>query len=155
MASAVWLHGYEDGVDLCQHFGIIQLQNPTFLGSIVFVENTQAERLFPIRSTPAPYLKRASILDLRLVKVVGVEDQRLPFCIEHAAIGLLGPGAGHIVDFRYVEVSRSHKFPNVTVLGQEFVLLVKRSIPVMKSLDQILDLSRQLPRSCLVFRGML
>jgi hypothetical protein len=31
LASTSWFDGYKDGVDLCQHLRVIELQNPTLL----------------------------------------------------------------------------------------------------------------------------
>jgi hypothetical protein len=39
IASAVRFQGYEYSVNLCEGLGILRLQNPAFLGSIVFVED--------------------------------------------------------------------------------------------------------------------
>src|SRR6266849_3466605 len=118
MAPAVGFHGHEHGIDLSQHLRIIQFQYPAFLGSVVLIENAETERLGPVRSTAAPYLKSAGILDLRLlVEVIGIKDERLPFRVENAAIGFLGlTGAGDDVDFCDVAIACSHEFANVTIL---------------------------------------
>ena len=57
VASAVRFYGHEDRVNLCQGFGIIEFQNPALLGSIVFVENAQIQRLLKVGATTSPCLK--------------------------------------------------------------------------------------------------
>src|SRR5712691_1714092 len=119
MATAMWFHGYEHGIDLGQHLGIIQLQYPAFLGRIVLVENAQAECLATVRSATAPCLKGTSVLDPRfLVQIVGVKDERLPFRVEHATERLLSfSSSGNVVDFCDVEIAGSHEFADIAILG--------------------------------------
>src|ERR1700716_161644 len=133
MASAMWFHGYEHGIDLGQHRGIIHLQYPAFLGRIVLVENAQAECLATIRSATSPCLKSTRVLDPRfLVQIVGVKNERLPFCVEHATVRLLRfSSSGNVVDFCDVEIAGSHEFADITILGQKLVLLIKSSVAVV------------------------
>ena len=43
IASAVRFYGHENSINLCEGLGIFRLQNPTLLGSIVFVEDAQTD----------------------------------------------------------------------------------------------------------------
>src|ERR1019366_6733049 len=89
--SAVRLDRNEHGINLCQEFRVVQFQDPPLLCGIVLEEDTKGECLLPVRSAPAPYLKRAGILHVwLLIQVVGVEDERLPLRVKHAPVRLLG-----------------------------------------------------------------
>ena len=57
IASAVRFQGYKDSIDLRQRLGIVQFQNPAFLGSVVLIEDAKIQRLLPIRTATPPRLK--------------------------------------------------------------------------------------------------
>jgi hypothetical protein len=52
VTSAVWLNGYEYGIDLSERLRIITFQDPSFLWVVVLVENPEAERLLLVRPPP-------------------------------------------------------------------------------------------------------
>ena len=90
MASPVWLDRYEYRIDRCEGFGIVKLEDPPFLARVVFVEDSQTERLLLIRATPPPRLERTGIFQTCfLVEVIGIENERLPFGVENAAVCLV------------------------------------------------------------------
>ena len=47
-ASAARFDCHKNGVDLRQGLGVVELQNPTLLGSIVFVEDAQIQSLLEV-----------------------------------------------------------------------------------------------------------
>src|SRR5580700_865732 len=89
VASAVRFHGHKYRIDIPESFRIVSLQNPTLLAHIVLVENSQTESLLPVRTPPAPCLKRTRILHARLcIQIKGIENQGFSFCVKHASVGL-------------------------------------------------------------------
>src|SRR6266481_6111674 len=153
-AAAVWFDRHEDSINLSQCLGVIALHDPAFLGNTVFVEDPEVERLPPVRPAAAPGLKRRGILyPVLLVQIVRVKDQRLPLCIEYAAVRLLCAVAHHVIDFRDVEIPCPHKFADVAIMCQEFALLVERRFTVVKQASKFIDLSlRCLGASCVLRR---
>src|SRR5262245_25534529 len=125
VTPAVGFDGDKDGVDLRQCFGIVEPQHPTFLRSIVDIEDSEIECLLPVRSTPAPSLETARILYSRLlIEIVGIKDQRFPLGVEDAAVRLLGLSVPlDIVDLCHIEIARAHQVSNVSVVGQKLLLL--------------------------------
>lgn len=52
VASAVWFDGDKDSINLRQRFGIVKLQNPTLLGSIMNIKDALHTREFSSRYNP-------------------------------------------------------------------------------------------------------
>src|SRR5579872_4071857 len=146
VAAATWLNGNKDSIQLCQRFRVVQLQYPSFLRSIVLVENAEAKRLLAVWPMLTPRLESACIFDLGfLIEVIGIKDQGLSTRVENATVRLTGfSGAIHIVDFRDVEFASAHQLPDIAIFGQQFVFLVERSVPIMDRLSQFFYLGRQL-----------
>src|ERR1700736_1274477 len=89
-APAVRFHRYEDGIDLFQRLRIIKFECPAFLGCVVLVKDTEVQRLLSVGAASAPRLERAGVFHSRLlIQIISVEDERLPFRIENAPVGLL------------------------------------------------------------------
>ena len=86
--------------------------------------------LLPLRSALTPHLERAGLLCYSLlIQVIGIEDQRFPLRVEHAPVRFLRrSGTGHVVHFRDIQIPRTHKFPNVTVVREQFLLLIHGSV---------------------------
>ena len=61
LAATVWFYRYKDGIDLFERFRIFGFDDPTLIGHVVFVQNTEAQRLVLTRASPAPDLKRTRI----------------------------------------------------------------------------------------------
>src|SRR5262249_4690327 len=91
LTSAVRLHGYEDGVNILQRFGIACLQNPAFLANIVLVKDAEVTSLLFVRSSPSPRLKGACVANLGVsVQIVSIKNKPLPSGIENAPVRLIG-----------------------------------------------------------------
>jgi hypothetical protein len=54
---AAGLQSHKDGIDLVQHLGVVELQDPTFLAEGILIKDAQIEGLLGVRSAPAPGLK--------------------------------------------------------------------------------------------------
>src|SRR5882762_3479995 len=152
VASAVGFHGHEDRIDLLERLRVIEPQHPTLRGGTVGVEDTQVERLLAIGASPAPGLEATRALCASLlIEVVGVKDERLPFRIKHAAVGLLGfSRALHVIDLRDVEIARAHQVTNVAVVSQQLLLLIERGFTIMEQMSEIADLCLKRSSSLLV-----
>src|SRR5215471_13932145 len=119
LTSTTRLDCNKDRVDLCQGIGIVGLQDPALLGSVVFIKDAEIQSLLPVRPTPAPGLKYWGDLRPLLIQVVGVKDERLPFRVKHPAVRLSrGTMVVNIVHFGDVEITGAHEFPDISVVGQ-------------------------------------
>jgi len=79
----------------------LRLSTPSAFTGIVFVEDAEMQSLLPVRASAPPRQERTCIANSRLrVQIVRLQDQRLPLGVENASVGLVRPGAGHIVDLR-------------------------------------------------------
>ena len=98
--------------------GSSTLDDPAFFGGVVLIKNPEVQGFAPVRTPLAPGLKRTRIPGTGLlVKIVGVEDQRLPLGVEDPAIGLLRhPVAGDAIQLGDMEFSRPHQFPHIAVM---------------------------------------
>src|ERR1700722_2859261 len=91
VAAAVRFHGHEHCVDLGEFLRIVEFQNPSLFGDIILKKNTQVQSLCPVGPSLSPGLKRARIPKTRLaVQIVGIENERFPFCVENTPIGFPG-----------------------------------------------------------------
>src|SRR5581483_10489923 len=134
-APAVRLDGYKNGIDLGQSLGIIQLQNPALLGSIVLIEDAQIEGVFPIRAAAPPGLKGLSMLAFLPIKIVSVEDQRLILRIEQATIGpARDPLLVGVIDLRDVQIARPHDLTNVAIMRKQLFLLAEGRVAILEQL---------------------
>src|SRR5712692_3772111 len=142
VASAVWFNRHEDGIDLFQLLRVIEFQYPSLLGSVVLIENAKTRSLLPVSAAAAPRLKCAGTLKPSLlVEIVRVEDQRLSFGIEDPAIRFLGLAVtGNVIYLGNIKVPGAHQFPDIPVVGEQFLLLAKRLFSVAKLIMQIPDL---------------
>ena len=142
LASAIWFNRDKNSINLSQRFRICEPQNPSLLRRVVHIEDAKIERLLPVRSTSAPGLESASILDTSLlVQIVGVKDQRFPFRVEHAAVGFPRlSGTLDVIHFRNVEISGPHQVTDVAVVGQQLLLLVERGFTIVEQTSEITDL---------------
>ena len=87
LTATLGLDSHEYRIDLSQRFRVVTLQNPTFSGRVVLIENTQVDRLLAVGTTSAPSLKCACPLKFGLViKVVGVENQGFPASVENPSV---------------------------------------------------------------------
>ena len=76
-----------------------------------------------------------------LVEIIGIENQRLAPGIENATVRLFGfAGAGHVIDFRDVQIAGAHQFADIPVVGQEFISLFECSLLLLKLTGEIADL---------------
>jgi hypothetical protein len=76
MTAAIGLYRYKYGVDLCQCFRVITLQNPALFRGVVLVENTQVDSLLPVWTSPAPRLESAGTFQFGLlIQIVRIENQ--------------------------------------------------------------------------------
>src|SRR5258708_5841926 len=145
MASAIRLNRDEDGVDLFQFLWIVELYDPSLLGGVVLVEDTEARSLLLVETTASPRLKCASGLEpVLLVKIVRIKDQRLSFGVEDPTIGLLRlTVARNVIDLGDVKVTSAHELADIPVVGQQFLLFAKLLLLVAKLTMQLPDLSRE------------
>src|SRR5579859_6170821 len=67
LASTVRLDGYKNCVDVFERLRIVGFEYPVLLVDIVFVKNAEAASLLLVRPLPSPSLKRACILNTRLL----------------------------------------------------------------------------------------
>ena len=74
VALAAGLQSHEDGVNLVQHLGVVELQDPALLAQGILIEDPQVEGLLGVRSAPAPGLKGSIFGAGLLVEVVSVEN---------------------------------------------------------------------------------
>ena len=101
---------------------------------IVLVENAQVNGLLAVRPPPAPRLEGTCTFQFGLlIQIVGIENQRLAPRIENPAIRLLGfARAGHVIDFRNIEIAGAHQFADIAVMAQEFIVLFESSLLLLK-----------------------
>src|SRR5262249_2875676 len=137
-ASAARFNGDEYGVNLCEGFGIFRLQDPTLFSRVVFIENAETDGLLEVRAATTPSLKRLVSFAVLLIKVICIKDQRLFFRVEQATVrfagGTLFIGVIHLGD---VEIPCAHYLANVTIMRQQFVLLIQSLLPILQQPDQI------------------
>src|SRR5580700_1898297 len=155
-AAAIRFNGHENRVNLCQRFWIIKLQDPSFLGGVVFIENSQVQGLAPIRPVLPPSLKRARRSDASLlIEIVGVEDERLSLGVEDTAVGFLrNPVASHVINLSDIEVPRPHQFSDVAVMGEQVLLFAEALLAVAKLRMKVVDLSCQALRMRLLLGAL-
>src|SRR6266480_7802202 len=128
--TALWLHCHKNGIDLLQALRIVNFQYPSLVRNVVHIKDAQAYRFFVIRATSAPRLKSIRIRQPRLlVKIVGIENERLVLGKKYSAKGLfVFPVARNIVDFGKIKISSAHQFTNVAVGREQLLLLRKRIV---------------------------
>src|SRR5208283_2889953 len=145
LAAAVRFHGHENRFNLIELLRVVEFQDPPLFGNVVFIKYTQVQSLCLVGPALTPSLKRACVLETWVaVEVIGIENQRFRFCVENASISLLRCCVfRNIKHFGYIEVPRSHQFPNVSIMGEKFLLLVDGRITVSKQLRELPDLSLQ------------
>src|SRR5690349_9664238 len=123
-ASSTGLDSHKYRVDLLQLLGVIEFQHPAFLVGTVFVEDAEVGRLLPVLPSATPSLEGRGFLETSLlVEVISVENQRFAFRVEHASVGFPCLSvAPDVINFGDIEVSSSHEFPDVTIMGEQFLL---------------------------------
>src|SRR5712664_2327806 len=90
MAPAVWFYSHKHRIDFFECLRVGGFQYPTLLGGVIHIEDAKIQRLFLVGTAPAPGLKRARVLESRLlVQIVGVKNQRFALRIEDAPIRLI------------------------------------------------------------------
>src|SRR5437899_2724855 len=134
LASAIRFDSDKDGIDLFQLFRIVEFHHPALFRGIVLVEDAKARRLLLVETAAAPSLKSADTsIPCLLVEIIRVENQRLSSGVEHPAIGLLRLSVPrHVIDLGDVEVTSSHEFPDIPVVGQQFLLFADFLLAVAK-----------------------
>ena len=76
VAAAFRLYGNKDSVDFPERLRVVEFQHPAFLCNVILIENSQIERLLPVRTTPPPRLKGARVPGAGLfVQVIGIENE--------------------------------------------------------------------------------
>src|SRR5216683_1082880 len=132
--TALWLHGYKNGIDLLQGLRIVNFQYPSLVRNVVHIKDAQTYRFFVIRATSAPRLKRIRIRHPRLlVKIVGIENERLVLGKKYSAKGFfVFPVARNIVDFGEIKISSAHQFTNIAVGRQQLLLLRNRIVAALQ-----------------------
>src|SRR5712664_1363120 len=143
VASAVWFHRHEDGIDLFQLFRVIEFQYPSLLGCVVFIEDAKTCRLLFVKTATAPCLKRAGALKPGLlVEIVRIENERLSFGVEDSPIRFLRlPIARNVIDLGNVKVPSSHQLADIPVVGEQFLLFAKLLLLISKLTMKLPDLS--------------
>ncbi len=121
VAASLGLDGHKHGLNLLESLRIIGAYNPPLFRHIVFVENAQVQRVFPIRAEASPSLESAAIFQSRsFVKIISIKNQRFALCEENTAARFLHfTRPGHIVDLRNIKVSRAHEFADVSVMVEQ------------------------------------
>src|SRR5580693_10586926 len=132
--AAIRLDSYEYRVDLGQCFRVITLKNPALLRAIVLIENAEVDGLLTVRAPPAPRLERAGTFQFGLlIQIVGIENQRLVSGIKDTTVRLPGfAGPGDVIDFRDIEIARTHYLAYVPVMAQEFIALLEGRLSLLK-----------------------
>src|SRR5947209_12498623 len=74
------LDSHKNGVDLSQHFGIVELQHPPVLLLVVNIKHTETLRRFVPRFTLSPRLKCGPRLQIE-----GIKDEGLALRIKNPA----------------------------------------------------------------------
>ena len=117
----------EDGINFPKNLRVVALKNPTTLGLIIRVEDTQPLGL-PVRS----FLLRPNLvliiglLHLCFVQVVGVEDEGLALSEEDPAKSGAGfPSSIRIHDIHDVEIARAHQVRNIAAQTEQLAFLVE------------------------------
>src|SRR5471030_222076 len=119
-ASAWRLDGHKNGVDLRQHFGILEFEHPSVLFLVVDVKYTQTLRRFVPGFPLPPGLKRGAAFQIE-----GIKDQRLALRVKDAAKRALRFAlAVNVEDVHNVETARAHEFADIKVGNQQFALPV-------------------------------
>ena len=137
MTLAAGLQSRKDGIDLVQHLGVVELQDPALLAQGILIEDPQVEGLLCVGAASAPGLEGSVLGPGLLVEVVSIENQRLSLGIEDPAIGFLGCSIRtDIVDLRYIKVPGSHQIPDVAVVAEEFLLLINGLFAVAQQAGQ-------------------
>src|SRR5713101_6825377 len=120
------LQGHEDGIDLLQNLGILELHDPPMLALIIGIEDPQAQWLLFTQlvavATPGCVYKSA-IRDLIRRQIVGVEDKRFALSIEGSAKSFLHAALTigiHYVD--HVKIASRHDVANLSVGGEHLPL---------------------------------
>src|ERR1700677_4776810 len=62
LATAVGLDRHKYGIDFCQRFGIVKLENPALLGNTVLIKYAQVKGLLFLAPPASPSLKAAGVL---------------------------------------------------------------------------------------------
>src|SRR6266850_3271917 len=142
VASAIWFHRHEDGIDLFQLLRIIEFQYPSLLCRVVLVEDAKTGSLLFVKTAAAPRLKCAGTLKPSLlVEIIRVEDQRLSFGIEDPAIRFLRlPIPSNVIDLGNIKVPRPHQVADIPVVGEQFLLLAKLQFSIAKLAMELPDL---------------
>jgi hypothetical protein len=131
-ATALGLNRHKHSLDLLQRLRIIRSYNPPLFRHIVFVENAQVQRVFPIRAEASPSLESAAIFQSRsLVKIISIENQRFALCEENTAARFLHfARAGHVIHLSNIKVPRAHEFPDVSVMVEQRLQLPNSPVSV-------------------------
>ena len=119
--------GHEDGIDLGKLFRIADCQDPAFLRLIVHVQYSQALDRRRIGLPFSPRLVGVVCVDyFSLVEIKGVENERLPFGVEHTPEGpsvLSSPIP--VVYVNDMQTPRTHEVGNVASRREQFFLSIE------------------------------
>src|SRR5439155_12548971 len=105
-ASALWFHCDEYRVDLLQGLGIVDLQHPSLVCSVVLIKDSQTYCSLPVGTSLPPRLERARVFNSGLlVQVISVKDKRLVLREKDASKWLLCVTvSADVVYFREVQI---------------------------------------------------
>ena len=78
MTLPIGFQSHENGINLVQHLGVVELRDPALLAQGILVKDTEIEGLLGVRSAPAPGLKDSVLGASLLVEVVSVETKDFP-----------------------------------------------------------------------------
>ena len=142
IASALWFDRNENRVNLLESLGVVTLDDPAFLGRVVLIENPEVQSLVPVRAALSPSLKRTRIPGTGLlVKIVGVEDQRLSLGVEDPAVGLLRHSVtSDTIQLGDMEFPGPHQFPHIAVMSEQVLLFAESLLSLAKLCMEIVDL---------------
>src|SRR5438034_1039326 len=136
--------GHEDGIDLGKLFRIADFQDPAFLRLIVHVQYSQA---LDRRRIGLPFSPRlvgvvcvVCVDYFSLVEIKGVENERLPFGVEHTPEGpsvLSSPIP--VIYVNDMQTPRTHEVGNVASRHEQLFLSIEALRLRLQSARKLID----------------
>src|SRR6266478_7797889 len=142
LAPPFRLQSHKDGINLFQYFRIIRLENPTAIGFVIHVEDSQANWSRLARAWAPPSLNGLCFTIARLlIQIEGIKNQGFSPRIENTPEGLLGLTLRiDVENIRNVKLAGTHQFANITIGGEILLLPLRCGVELTKLSRKLIDL---------------